>query len=73
MRMPQFDVEKLAILATEYSISISEGKKIGILGNVIAAPLIEQLYKYILLKGGHPIPQLRLDGLEEIFLTHGSR
>ncbi len=72
MLMSQFDVEKLSILATEYCILISEGKKIAILGNVVAAPLVEQLYKHILLKGGHPIPQLRLDGFEEILFTYGS-
>jgi leucyl aminopeptidase (aminopeptidase T) len=38
--MHMFDAERLAILATEYCISVSEGKKIRILGNVVATPLI---------------------------------
>jgi aminopeptidase len=70
-----FDVEKLAILATDYCAPVSEGKKIGIVGNVIAAPLIQQLYKHILLKGGHPTLYLRpkdFDGLEELLFTHGT-
>jgi aminopeptidase len=70
-----FDVEKLAVLATGYSAPVSEGKKIGIVGNIVAAPLIQQLYKHILLKGGHPTLYLRprdLDGLEEVLFTYGN-
>jgi aminopeptidase len=67
-----FDVERLAELATEYCVSVSEGKKIGIRGNVVAAPLIEQLYKHVLLKGGYPVSQLRLEGFDEILFTYGS-
>jgi aminopeptidase len=68
-----FDAERLAILATEYCIPVSEGKKIRILGNVVATPLIGQLYKHILLKGGHPIPELRLNEFEELLFTYGSK
>jgi aminopeptidase len=70
-----FDAEKLAILATGYCAPVSEGKKVGIVGNVIAAPLIQQLYKHILLKGGHPTLYLRprdLEGLEELLFTYGN-
>jgi aminopeptidase len=70
-----FDAEKLAILATDYCVTISEGKKIGIVGNVVAAPLIQQLYKHVLLKGGYPTLHMRprdLDGLEELLFTYGT-
>jgi len=73
--LPSFDVEKLAILATEYCVPVSEGKKIGIVGNVNATPLIQQLYKHILLKGGQPVPHFRLrdlDGLEELLFLYGT-
>lgn len=73
--MSLFDAERLAILATNYCVPVSKGKKIGIVGNVVAAPLIQQLYKRILLKGGHPTLYLRprdLDGLEELLLTYGT-
>jgi aminopeptidase len=69
------DVEKLAILATDYCVPVSEGKKVGIVGNIVAAPLIQQLYKHILLKGGYPVPYLRLrdiEGLEELLFTYGT-
>jgi aminopeptidase len=70
-----FNVEKLAILATDYCVDISEGKKIGIVGNIVAAPLIQQLYKHILLKGGYPVLYVRpgdFEGLEELLFTCGS-
>jgi len=70
-----FNVEKLAILATDYCVPVSEGKKIGIVGNVVATPLIQQLYKHVLLKGGYPTLHLRpfdLDGLEELLFTYGT-
>lgn len=70
-----FDAEKLAILATDYCVQVSEGKKIGIVGNAVVAPLIQQLYKHILLKGGHPTLHMRpkdFDGLEELLFTYGT-
>jgi aminopeptidase len=70
-----FDGERLAILATDYCVPVSEGKKIGIVGNAATASLIQQLYKHILLKGGHPILYLRprdFDGLEELLFTYGT-
>jgi aminopeptidase len=73
--MSLFDVEKLAFLATDYCAPVSEGKKVGIVGNIVAAPLIQQLYKHILLKGGQPTLYLRprdFEGLEELLLTYGT-
>ena len=73
--MSLFDTEKLAVLATDYSVPVSEGKKIGIVGNVVAAPLIQQLYKHILLKGGYPVLYFRprdFEGLEELLFTYGT-
>jgi aminopeptidase len=70
-----FDGERLAILATDYCVPVSEGKKIGIVGNAATASLIQQLYKRILLKGGHPVLYLRprdFDGLEELLFAYGT-
>jgi aminopeptidase len=71
-----FDVEKLATLATGYCVPISEGNKTGIVGNIVATPLIQQLYRHILLKGGYPTLYLRprdLEGLEELLFTYGTK
>ena len=42
------------------------------MGNVVASPLLQQLYKRVLLRGGHPVMQLTIDGLDELFFAHGS-
>lgn len=75
MDMSMFDVEKLAVLATDYCVPVSEGKKVGIVGHVAAAPLIQQLYKQVLMRGGHPTLFLRprdFPGLQELLFTFGS-
>ncbi|HKZ94662.1 MAG TPA: aminopeptidase [Candidatus Bathyarchaeia archaeon] len=70
--MSSFAVEKLAKLTTEYCLPVSKGKKIGIMGNVVAAPLLQQLYKHVLLRGGYPITELGMDGLAELHFAHAS-
>jgi len=70
--LSSFDVEKLAKLATEYCLPVRKGKKIGIMGNAVATPLIQQLYKHVLLRGGHPIMEAEVDGLAELLYAHGS-
>ena len=68
-----FDVEKLAVLATDYCVPISEDKKIGIMSNTVAEPLIQQLYKQVILKGGHPVVHLQVDGMFELLFTYGNK
>jgi len=41
-------------------------------GNVVSTPLIQQLYKHVLLRGGHPVIRSEIDGLAELLLAHGS-
>jgi len=74
-KLSSFDAEKLAILATDYCVPVSENKKVGIVGNATVVPLIQQLYKHILLKGGHPTLHLRprdYDGFQELLFTYGT-
>lgn len=68
-----FDVEKLAILTTEYCLPVSEDKEIGIVGHAVATPLIQHLFKHILLKGGHPVTRITVGGLAEILYVHGTK
>jgi len=70
--LSSFNVEKLAKLATEYCLPVSKDKKIGIMGNVVAAPLLQQLYKHVLLRGGIPVTELGIDGLAELLYAHAS-
>ena len=70
--MSSFNAEKLAKLATAYCLPVSKGKKIGIMANVVASPLLQQLYKHVLLRGGHPVMQLSIDGPDELFFAHAN-
>ena len=70
--MSSFDPEKLARLATEYCLPVFKGKKIGIMANVVATPLLQQLYKHVLLRGGHPVMQLSIDGPDELLFAHAN-
>lgn len=67
-----FDVEKLAVLAVDYCLGVSEGKKVGIMGNTVAEPLIQQIYKRVLVKGGFPEVKCEISGLAEMLHVLGS-
>lgn len=67
-----FNVEKLADLAVNYCLGVSKGKKIGIIGTDVAKPLMQQLYRQILLEGGHPIVRCNIEGLAELLFAYGS-
>jgi aminopeptidase len=67
-----FDVEKMAVLAVDYCLGVSKGKNVGVMGNVIAQPLIQQIYRRVLLKGGFPEVKCELDGLDEMLFSLGS-
>ena len=42
------------------------------MGNSVATPLIQQLYKHVLLRGGIPVTQLGIDGLDELLYTYAT-
>lgn len=67
-----FDSEKLAILATNYSLPVNEKMRVGIKGNAVATPLIQQLYKHTLLRGGYPELLVDLEGIEELFYAYAN-
>jgi aminopeptidase len=65
-------VERLARLLVEYSVDVQPGDKIGIMGTPPAADLIRALYGHVLDRGGHPLVNVQLAGLEEIFYRKAS-
>jgi aminopeptidase len=70
--MPDTRVEKLAEVIVDYSIEVKPGDKVAIQGSTEAAPLIAAVYGRVLQKGGHPLVQASLPGLEELFFRHAS-
>ncbi|MFP4344117.1 MAG: aminopeptidase [Anaerolineales bacterium] len=60
-------VERLASVLADYSAAIQPGDRVAIMGEPPAAPLILALYERVLEHGGHPLLQLNLPGIDEIF------
>lgn len=64
---------KLAKLLVEYSVSIQKGDVVIVHGDYAAEPIINQIYKEVLLAGGHPILKLESEGATEAFYKYASQ
>jgi len=60
-------LETLASILIDYSLDVQSGQLVTVSGSPLAAPLIRAVYRQILRRGGHPLPQLSLPGIAEIF------
>lgn len=65
-------VEKLADVLVSYSTNVQPGDKVWIQGDTPAAPLIKAVYARVLQAGGHPLTQISLPGMEELFFRYAS-
>jgi aminopeptidase len=61
---------RMAKVLVDYSAEVKEKDKVLIQGTALAAPLIEALYKELILKGAHPELLLLTDNIETIFYTY---
>jgi len=64
--------QKLAQLITQYSVNVQPGDKVVIRSGVLAEPLVKELYKAVLVAGGHPILWTEYPWEAEIILGSGS-
>ena len=65
--MPDPRIDMLARLLTRYSVKLKPGNSVIIGGNAIAAPLIRACYREALACGAHPVTDIDIDGLTEVF------
>jgi aminopeptidase len=65
-------VVNLARILVHYSAGVRPGDRVAIMGTPLAAPLITEVYREILVAGGHPYPVVGLEGLGEILFKTGS-
>src|SRR5947209_15362898 len=65
-------IEKLADVIVDYSLAIKEGDFFVINSPPIAAPLVEALYVRALSKGAHPVTNIALPNLAELYLKNAS-
>jgi aminopeptidase len=63
-------LKKLARVLVDYSVEAGEGEQIVLTGGAAAEPLIQELYARLLQTGAIPIPQVALQGLQELFFEH---
>src|ERR687896_982675 len=63
-------LEKLARVLVDYSIEAGEGEQVLLAGGAPAEPLIKAVYARLLDVGTIPIPQLALQGMQELFFAH---
>lgn len=60
-------IEKLARVLVNYSMAVRKGDWVSIEGSDLSAPLIRAAYAEVLRAGAHPVAQVVVDGLEEIY------
>ncbi len=63
-------LKKLARVLVDYSVEAGEGEQILVAGGAAAEPLIKEVYTRLLQTGAVPIPQVALQGLQELFFEH---
>src|SRR5687768_3196113 len=59
-------IAKMAELLVRYSLGIREGDFCVIRATPVAAPLVQECYRQVLLAGGQPHTEIRLPDLDEI-------
>jgi aminopeptidase len=63
-------LKKLARVLVDYSVEAGEGEQIVVAGGAAAESLIKEVYTRLLQTGAIPIPQVSLQGLQELFFEH---
>jgi len=65
-------VEKLAKVVTNYSLGVKEDNEVVILGEVVAEPLMLEMYKEMILKGAHPTLFPTFSHSKEVFFKYAN-
>ncbi|MCJ7696560.1 MAG: aminopeptidase [Anaerolineaceae bacterium] len=65
-------ISRLADLLVNYSVFIQPGETVEIRGTTLSEPLLLEVYKKVLLAGGHPITRLSSPEANEIFYKYAS-
>jgi aminopeptidase len=65
-------VTNLARILVQYSTKIKSKDRVAIIGQPVAAPLIQELYREVLHAGGFPHSLITLDRLEHLFFAEAN-
>ena len=58
-------LRKLAKILVRYSVDVQPGDWVHIISNVVAVPLIAEVFEQVLLAGGYPTLQMDIDQCNE--------
>lgn len=64
---PDIRITKLAKILVHYSIGVKEREKVIILGCTASEPLLKEVYKEVLLSGGHPTLHMEFEDRQYFF------
>jgi len=78
--MPDSRVVKLAQTLVNYSVDVQEKDLVGIIAQPLATPLVQEVVRAVLQRGGYPyllpyckpLPTLGYDGLDQIFFEEAN-
>ncbi len=59
--------QRLAKVLVDYSTHVQPGDRVGIFSSPEAAPLVRAVYERVLERGGHPVLNVSLPGIAEIY------
>jgi aminopeptidase len=65
-------LETLSRILVDYSLDVQQGQLVTISGSPLAAPLIRAVYRRIVQRGAHPLLQIALPGIAEIYYGQAS-
>ncbi|MBQ9246083.1 aminopeptidase [bacterium] len=65
--------EKYAKVLVDYSVKVQKGELTIIrTDSYLSQPLIKEIYKQVLLKGGHPVVRMGVEGLSEVYIKNAT-
>ena len=65
--------EKYAKVLVEYSVDVQKGELTIIrTDSYQSQPLVKEIYKQVLLRGGHPVVRMGVEGLSEVFIKNAT-
>jgi len=65
--------KKLAQLTVKHSVFVKPGEKVVISGGPESIPFLQELYKEVILAGGHPLPRINLPGVAPFFYKYANK
>ncbi|NQU79043.1 aminopeptidase [Candidatus Woesearchaeota archaeon] len=70
--MVEENIKKLAKILVEHSTKIKKGDKVVINADIVAEPLVKEVFRLCLIKGAYPSVHTHLPGMTQLFFKNAS-